>query len=182
MTRQQKGTPIDATYGRFALGAFFLGICCAGGYYAITSNLYGALTVFSAVEALAAGVVAPVICEMSLHGSKALLEEYGVSIPDWESVMDAADVNAAMMHATDLFPEGAVEQAGGQAMAAAAAWDGKITIEETVALFSIGGGLTAKSFTDAIAVETMELVQRNYSDTISGRTAVGAFCRPVTLS
>lgn len=70
----------------------------------------------------------------------------------------------------------------GQAMAAAAAWDGKITIEETVALFSIGGGLTAKSFTDAIAVETMELVQRNYSDTISGRTAVGAFCRPVTLS
>lgn len=70
----------------------------------------------------------------------------------------------------------------GQAMAAAAAWDGKITIEETVARFSIGGGLTAKTFTDAIAVETMELVQRNYSDTISGRTAVGAFCRPVTLS
>ena len=70
----------------------------------------------------------------------------------------------------------------GQAMAAAAAWDGKITIEETAALFSIGGGLTAKSFTDAIAVETMELVQRNYSDTISGRTAVGAFCRPVTPS
>lgn len=70
----------------------------------------------------------------------------------------------------------------GQAMAAAAAWDGKITIEETAALFSIGGGLTAKNFTDAIAVETMELVQRNYSDTITGRTAVGAFCRPVTLS
>ena len=70
----------------------------------------------------------------------------------------------------------------GQAMAAAAAWDGKITIEETAALFSIGGGLTAKSFTDAIAVETMELVQRNYSDTITGRTAVCAFCRPVTLS
>ena len=70
----------------------------------------------------------------------------------------------------------------GQAMAAAAAWDGKITIEETAALFSIGGGLTAKSFTDAIAVETMELVQRNYSDTITGRTAVGAFCRPVTPS
>ena len=70
----------------------------------------------------------------------------------------------------------------GQAMAAAAAWDGKITIEETAALFSIGGGLTAKSFTDTIAVETMELVQRSYSDTITGRTAIGAFCRPVTLS
>lgn len=70
----------------------------------------------------------------------------------------------------------------GQAMAAAAAWDGKITIEETAARFSIGGGLTAKNFTDAIAVETMELVQRSYSDTMKGRTTVGAFCRPVTLT
>ena len=70
----------------------------------------------------------------------------------------------------------------GQAMAAAAAWDGKITIEETAARFSIGGGLTAKNFTDAIAVETMELIQRSYSDTMKGRTTVGAFCRPVTLT
>ena len=69
----------------------------------------------------------------------------------------------------------------GQAMAAAAAWDGKITIEETTALFSIGGGLTAKNFIDALAVETMELIQRSYSDTITGRTSIGAFCRPVTL-
>lgn len=69
----------------------------------------------------------------------------------------------------------------GQAMAAAAAWDGKITIEESVGLFAIGGGLTAKNFIDALAVETMELVQRSYSDTITGRTSIGAFCRPVTL-
>ena len=69
----------------------------------------------------------------------------------------------------------------GQAMAAAAAWDGKITIEESIGLFAIGGGLTAKTFTDAITVETMELVQRSYSDTITGRTSIGAFCRPVTL-
>ena len=69
----------------------------------------------------------------------------------------------------------------GQAMAAAAAWDGKITIEESVGLFAIGGGLMAKNFTDALAVETMELVQRSYSDTITGRTSIGAFCRPVTL-
>ena len=108
LTRLQKGSPIDASYGRFALGAFFLGLCCAGVYYAITSNLYGALTVFSAVEVLACGLLAPVICEMSLHGSKALFEEYGISVPDWESVADAADVNAAMMYATDLFPENAV--------------------------------------------------------------------------
>ena len=32
----------------------------------------------------------------------------------------------------------------GQAMAAAAAWDGRIDIEETVALFSVGGGLQGK--------------------------------------
>lgn len=69
----------------------------------------------------------------------------------------------------------------GQAMAAAAAWDGKITIEESVGLFAIGGGLTAKNFIDALAVETMELIQRSYSDTITGRTSIGAFCRPVTL-
>ena len=70
----------------------------------------------------------------------------------------------------------------GQAMAAAAAWDGKITIEESIGLFAIGGGLTAKNFIDALAVETMELVQRSYSDTITGRTSIGAFCRPVTLA
>ena len=75
-----------------------------------------------------------------------------------------------------------IASVSGQAMAAAAAWDGKITIEETTALFSIGGGLTAKNFTDALAVETMELVQRSYSDTIAGRTSIGAFCRPVTLA
>ena len=75
-----------------------------------------------------------------------------------------------------------IASVSGQAMAAAAAWDGKITIEETTALFSIGGGLTAKNFTDALAVETMELVQRSYSDTLAGRTSIGAFCRPVTLA
>ena len=70
----------------------------------------------------------------------------------------------------------------GQAMAAAAAWDGKITIEETAALFSIGGGLQVKNYADVMAMETMELVQRSYSDTITGRTSIGAFCRPVTLA
>lgn len=70
----------------------------------------------------------------------------------------------------------------GQAMAAAAAWDGKITIEETAALFSVSGGLQTKSFTEAVDVGTMELVQRSYTDTMTGRTAIGAFCRPVTLT
>ena len=70
----------------------------------------------------------------------------------------------------------------GQAMAAAAAWDGKITIEESAGLFAIGGGLQVKNYADVMAMETMELVQRIYSDTITGRTSIGAFCRPVTLA
>ena len=69
----------------------------------------------------------------------------------------------------------------GQAMAAAAAWDGKITIEESAALFQVGGGLQVKNFTDTMAVETMELVLRSYADTLSERPKIGAFCRPVEL-
>ena len=70
----------------------------------------------------------------------------------------------------------------GQAMAAAAAWDGRIDIEETSELFSVSGGLQARDFTEAVDVGTMELVQKSYSDTMTGRTTVGAFCRPVTLT
>ena len=69
----------------------------------------------------------------------------------------------------------------GQAMAAAAAWDGRIDIEETATLFSVGGGLQGKSVTDVMAVETMELVQKSYSDTLTAKPKIGAFCRPVTL-
>lgn len=68
----------------------------------------------------------------------------------------------------------------GQAMAAAAAWDGRIDIEETTGLFSIGGGLEAVDFEDTIAMETMELVQKSYSDTLTAKPQIGAFCRPVT--
>ena len=69
----------------------------------------------------------------------------------------------------------------GQAMAAAATWDGRIDIEETAALFSVGGGLQGTGFTDVMTVETMELVQKSYSDTLSVKPKIGAFCRPVTL-
>ncbi|OUO80695.1 hypothetical protein B5F53_02975 [Blautia sp. An249] len=68
----------------------------------------------------------------------------------------------------------------GQAMAAAAAWDGRIEIEETTGLFSIGGGLETEDFADTVATETMELVQRSYSDTLTAKPQIGAFCRPVT--
>ena len=70
----------------------------------------------------------------------------------------------------------------GQAMAAAAAWDGRIDIEESAALFSINSVLQARGFTEAVDVGTMELVQKSYADTMTGRTGIGAFCRPVTLT
>ena len=69
----------------------------------------------------------------------------------------------------------------GQAMAAAAAWDGRIDIEESTALFGIRSGLKAKGISDTIATETMELVQRSYTDTLAAKPGIGAFCHPVTL-
>ena len=69
----------------------------------------------------------------------------------------------------------------GQAMVAAAAWDGRIDIEETAALFTIRGGLMAKGISDTIFMETMELVQRSYTDTLTAKPGIGAFCRPVML-
>lgn len=69
----------------------------------------------------------------------------------------------------------------GQTMAAAAAWDGKITIEEKTGRFIISGGLDVKDIMDDIQVQTIEYVQRSYTDQVRGRTAVGAFCRPVAV-
>lgn len=69
----------------------------------------------------------------------------------------------------------------GQAMAAAPAWDGKIELEEKIGRFVIGGGIHAREITDTIQLETMELVQRAYTDQMAGRTSIGAFCRPVTV-
>ena len=68
----------------------------------------------------------------------------------------------------------------GQSMGAAAAWDGKIEIEESVERFAIGGGLTVRTFDGELKIETMELVIRSYSDTVV-RSSIGAFCRPVEM-
>lgn len=77
---------------------------------------------------------------------------------------------------------GCIASISGQAMAAAATWDGRIDIEETASVFSISGGLQTKGFTETVDVETIELVQRSYMDTMMGRSVIGAFCRPVTLT
>lgn len=76
---------------------------------------------------------------------------------------------------------GCIAAVSGQAMAAAAAWDGKINIEETAARFRIGGGIQAKGYGETVTMETMELVQRSYSDHVAGKYAIGAFCRPVVM-
>lgn len=74
-----------------------------------------------------------------------------------------------------------IASVSGQAMAAAAAWDGKINIEEMAGRFAIGGGMATRNWQEAIKTETMELVQRSYADHMAGRTAVGAFCRPIEM-
>lgn len=68
----------------------------------------------------------------------------------------------------------------GQSMGVAAAWDGKIEIEESVGRFAIGGGMAVRTFDGELKIETMELVIRGYSDTV-GRSSMGAFCRPVEM-
>lgn len=76
---------------------------------------------------------------------------------------------------------GCIAAISGQAMAAAAAWDGKINIEETTAGFMIGGGLQGKGYAETTKMETMELVQKSYSDHVADKYAIGAFCRPVVM-
>lgn len=76
---------------------------------------------------------------------------------------------------------GCIASISGQAMAAAAAWDGKIEIGEYVSRFPLAGGLQARGFAESVKTETMELVIREYADHMAGRTALGGFCRPVEI-
>lgn len=76
---------------------------------------------------------------------------------------------------------GCIAAISGQAMAAAAAWDGKINIEETTVRFMIGGGIQVKGYDETINIETMELVQRSYSDHVAEKYTISAFCRPVDM-
>lgn len=95
------------------------------------------------------------------------------------NITNTFNVYLRMENGTGEIETGAcIASISGQAMAAAAAWDGKITVEESVGLFRIGGGLNVKGYTDLIQIETMELVQRSYADNI-GRVLIGAFSRPV---
>ena len=75
---------------------------------------------------------------------------------------------------------GCIASISGQGMAAGAAWDGTITVEEYVQPFAVGGGLQAKAFSGEMGFETMELVKKFYSDNIK-KAVIGAFGKPVEL-
>ncbi|MCH1984131.1 hypothetical protein MCG98_16315 [Ruminococcus sp. OA3] len=76
---------------------------------------------------------------------------------------------------------GCIASISGQGMAAAPAWDGKIVLEDTAAVFRVGAGLSVRGFVETVGIETMELVQRQMRDSM-GRIPVGAFGCPVDLS
>lgn len=75
-----------------------------------------------------------------------------------------------------------VASVSGQSMGAGAAWDGTITVEDYIGRTGISGGLWVRQIADHVAFKIDELVQRNYSDVVIGRTALGAFAMPVDVN
>jgi len=75
-----------------------------------------------------------------------------------------------------------VASVSGQSMGASAAWDGTITVEEYIDRVPLSGGLQVKQIADDVAVKIDELMQRAYSDTVVGRTTLGAFAMPVDVA
>lgn len=76
---------------------------------------------------------------------------------------------------------GCIASISGQGMAAAAAWDGTVTMEEYVSRFAFGGGLGMKGFAGEMGIETMELVRKSYADSI-GKVLIGVFGKPIDLA
>lgn len=127
-------------------------------------------------------VIEPHHPQESFHSGKHTLSLYypiDKVVPEYTNTFN---VYLRMTNGTGNIDTGdCIASVSGQAMAAAPAWDGKITIEEKTGAFHIGGGLNMRDWNETIKIETMELVIRNYSDQMTGRTALGAFCRPVEL-
>ena len=70
----------------------------------------------------------------------------------------------------------------GQAMAAQEAWDGRLEFGESVRYFNIGrNNLEPVGYSVMMEKRMKELVQRSYADTVTGRTAIGAFCEPADI-
>ena len=75
---------------------------------------------------------------------------------------------------------GCIASISGQGMAAAAAWDGTVTVEEPMRRFALGGFLGMKVFAGDMGIETMELVQKSYGDSM-GKVLIGAFGKPFEI-
>lgn len=100
-------------------------------------------------------------------------------IPNYTNTFN---VYLRMEHGTaQIETGGCIASISGQGMAAAPAWDGKITLEETIGLFRFGTGLAARGFKETIGIDTMELVQRQMADRM-GRVSIGAFGNVVESS
>lgn len=116
------------------------------------------------------------------HSGKHILSLYYPIESVVPNITNTFNVYLRMEHGTGTVGIGdCIASISGQAMAAAPAWDGKIEMEEKADLFAIGGGMAVRNISDIIQMETMELVQRAYTDHVAGRTVIGAFCRPVTV-
>lgn len=116
------------------------------------------------------------------HSGKHILSLYYPIADVVPNITNTFEVYLRMANGTgSVDTGGCIAAVSGQAMAAAAAWDGRINIEETTVRFEIGGGIPAKRYGETIKTETMELVQRSYSDHVAEKYAIGAFCRPVVI-
>ncbi len=116
------------------------------------------------------------------HSGKHILSLYYPIESIVPNVTNTFNVYLKLENGTGLVGIGdCIASISGQAMGAAATWDGKIELEETVGRFPIGGGLIVKGYADTVEMETVEYVKRSYADQMTGRTAFGAFCRPVTI-
>lgn len=76
---------------------------------------------------------------------------------------------------------GCIASISGQGMAAAAGWDGKIGLQETVDRFRLETGMLEKGYTETFGMETMELVKKQMADSI-GKVSIGAFGAVVDTS
>jgi hypothetical protein len=73
----------------------------------------------------------------------------------------------------------------GQSMGASAAWDGKIEIEEYTQRFGIGGisaeTLRMKALDESVATRLIEIMNKDYTDSLNGKVALGAFAMPFVI-
>lgn len=76
---------------------------------------------------------------------------------------------------------GCIASISGQGMAAAAGWDGKIELQETVGRFRLETGMLVKGYTETFGMETMELVKKQMADSM-GKVSIGAFSAVVETS